>query len=44
MDSDKLAQLMNQYFEAAVTHCIHATNGTVVKFIGDAIFAIWNSS
>jgi adenylate cyclase len=43
MDSDVLAKLMNDYFEAAVTHCIQKADGTVVKFIGDAIFAIWNA-
>jgi adenylate cyclase len=34
---------MNQYFEAAVGQCIQATDGTVVKYIGDAIFAFWNA-
>src|SRR5208337_4802808 len=24
-------------------HCIHETDGTVVKYIGDAIFAFWNA-
>ena len=43
MDSDDLARLMNDYFEAAVSRCIHKTEGTVVKYIGDAIFAFWNS-
>ncbi|HVY68577.1 MAG TPA: adenylate/guanylate cyclase domain-containing protein [Verrucomicrobiae bacterium] len=43
MDSDELAHLMNSYFEKAVGGCIHPTDGTVVKFIGDAIFAIWNA-
>lgn len=43
MDSDKLARVMNNYFENAVTNCIHQADGTVVKFIGDAIFAIWNA-
>jgi adenylate cyclase len=43
MDSDVLAKLMNNYFEAAVTHCIQKADGTVVKFIGDAIFAMWNA-
>jgi adenylate cyclase len=43
MDSDELAGVMNSYFEAAVSLCIHKTEGTVVKFIGDAIFAIWNA-
>ncbi len=43
MDSDRLASLMNNYFETTVGQCIHPTHGTVVKFIGDAIFAIWNA-
>jgi adenylate cyclase len=43
MDSDELARVMNLYLENAVTHCIHATDGTVVKYIGDSIFAFWNA-
>lgn len=43
MDSDELAKLMNNYFQRAVSECIHATDGTVVKYIGDAIFAFWNA-
>ena len=43
MDSDALARLMNDYFETAVAQCIHHTDGTVVKYIGDAIFAFWNA-
>lgn len=43
MDSDHLAQMMNGYFETAVSQCIHKTDGTVVKYIGDAIFAFWNA-
>jgi adenylate cyclase len=43
MDSDELARMMNHYFGAAVSGCIHATDGTVVKYIGDAIFAFWNA-
>jgi adenylate cyclase len=43
MDSDELAHLMNEYFEIAVAKCIHKTDGTVVKYIGDAIFAFWNA-
>jgi adenylate cyclase len=43
MDSDDLAQLMNRYFEQAISQCIHKTDGTVVKYIGDAIFAFWNA-
>ncbi len=43
MDPDELARLMNEYFQSAVAHCIHETDGTVVKYIGDAIFAFWNA-
>jgi adenylate cyclase len=43
MDSDELAHLMNTYFEVGVRDCIHPNQGTVVKFIGDAIFSIWNA-
>jgi adenylate cyclase len=43
MDSDELARVMNRYFHTAVSHCIHPTDGTVVKYIGDAIFAFWNA-
>src|ERR1700722_12661892 len=43
MDSDELARLMNVYFQRGVQNCIHATDGTVVKYIGDAIFAFWNA-
>jgi len=43
MDSDELASTMNQYFETAVAKCIHKADGTVAKYIGDAIFAFWNA-
>ena len=43
MDSDELARNMNLYFEGAVTGCIHPQDGTVVKYIGDAIYAFWNA-
>jgi adenylate cyclase len=43
MDSDQLARLVNSYFDRAVPSCIFKTDGTVIKFIGDAIFAIWNA-
>ena len=42
MNPDDLVRLMNKYFETAL-RCIHETDGTVVKLIGDAIFAIWNA-
>ena len=41
--SDALAKLMNRYFHIAVSECIHKTDGTVVKYIGDAVFAFWNA-
>ena len=43
LDSDDLALMMNEYFQGAVGQCIHATDGTVVKYIGDGIFAFWNA-
>jgi adenylate cyclase len=43
MSSDALAKMMNHYFETAVSQCIHKTDGTVVKYIGDSIFAFWNA-
>ncbi|HXG48819.1 MAG TPA: adenylate/guanylate cyclase domain-containing protein [Methylomirabilota bacterium] len=43
MDSDDLALAMNGYFEKAISLCIHPTDGTVVKYIGDAIYALWNA-
>ena len=36
-------QAMNEYFQTAVQNCIFSTDGTVVKYIGDAIFAFWNA-
>jgi adenylate cyclase len=43
MDPNALAELMNAYFAIAVGKCIHPAEGTVAKFIGDAIFAFWNA-
>jgi adenylate cyclase len=43
LTSQELATLMNRYFETAVAECVHRTNGTVAKYIGDAIFAFWNA-
>jgi len=43
MDSDELAAMMNNYFQTAVSKCIHKADGTVAKYIGDAIFAFWNA-
>ena len=43
MDSDELAHTMNHYFQDSVGNCIFPTDGTGVKYIGDAIFAFWNA-
>ena len=43
MDTTELQRVMNQYFENAVSKCIQPTDGMVIKFIGDAIFALWNT-
>ncbi len=43
MDGDELALLMNGYFDRAIPHCVFQTDGTVMKYIGDAIFAVWNA-
>ena len=43
VDSTDLAKLMNNYFETAVSRCVFKTDGFVVKYIGDAIFAFWNA-
>ncbi len=42
MDPEDLFKLLNRYFQTSL-ECIHATDGTVIKLIGDAIFAIWNA-
>ena len=39
----ELEKMMRQYFQMAVKECIHKADGTVSKFIGDAIFAFWNA-
>src|SRR5262249_22480547 len=43
LDSNALEKMMNEYFQVSVGDCIHPCDGTVVKFIGDAIFAFWNA-
>ena len=43
MDSDELARSMNEYFQCMVENGIHPQDGTVIKFIGDSIFALWNA-
>ena len=43
MDSNELAEFMNHYFQNIVGSCIHPADGTVVKYIGDAVFSFWNA-
>ena len=40
--SDDLVRLMNKYFDTAL-RCIHETDGTIIKLLGDSIFAVWNA-
>ena len=42
MNPSDLFQLLNNYFEMALG-CTHKNEGTVIKLIGDAIFAVWNA-
>jgi adenylate cyclase len=37
-----LVRLLNDYFDVSI-RCIHMPDGTVMKLIGDAVFAIWNA-
>jgi adenylate cyclase len=39
---DELARRLGDYLEA-MTSAIEATNGTIDKYIGDAVMAIWNA-
>ncbi len=41
-DSTQLVAQLNEYFDSMV-QCIFATNGTVDKFVGDAILAVWGN-
>lgn len=41
-DSTQLVAQLNEYFTRMVD-CIFATNGTVDKFVGDAILAVWGN-
>ena len=42
-DSAQLVAQLNEYFTGMVK-CIFATNGTVDKFVGDAILAVWGNN
>jgi adenylate cyclase len=42
IESDRLARLLGHYF-AAMTEAVQAADGTVDKYIGDAVMALWNA-
>ena len=42
MDTEEIVSMLNEYF-AALTECIFQHDGTVDKFIGDAILAVFGS-
>jgi adenylate cyclase len=42
LEPDRLARLLGHYF-SAMTAGVHDANGTVDKYIGDAVMAIWNA-
>lgn len=42
MDPGDLFAMMNTYFQTALG-AVHKHEGTIIKLIGDAIFAIWNA-
>lgn len=42
MEPDEIVQFLNEYLEIMVD-CVSKTGGTVDKFIGDAIMAVWGA-
>jgi adenylate cyclase len=42
MTAQETAALLNEYFSEATEH-VFETGGTLIKYIGDAIFAIWGA-
>jgi adenylate cyclase len=42
MSATETAGMLNQYF-SRITQAIFDTGGTLIKFIGDAVFAIWGA-
>ena len=42
LSPDILARALGHYF-TAMTQAVHATGGTVDKYIGDAVMALWNA-
>ncbi len=42
MTAEQTAAMLNRYFSEATGH-VFATGGTLVKYVGDAVFAIWGA-
>ena len=42
MDATSVAELLNTHF-SIIAHCVEAEGGTVDKFIGDSVMAIWGA-
>jgi len=42
LSPNELARVLGQYLEV-MTEAIHSTHGTIDKYIGDAIMAVWNT-
>ena len=42
LDPAEVSSILTSYF-GQTTHCIQQNHGTVIKYIGDAVFAAWNA-
>jgi adenylate cyclase len=42
LDAEELSELMNHYL-TPMTHIVHVTQGTIDKYIGDAVMAFWGA-
>jgi len=42
MDAEEVVRMLNEYF-SEVMDAIFETRGTLIKFIGDAVFALWGA-
>ena len=42
MSAEAVTQMLNEYF-TEVVDCVFAKEGTLIKFIGDAVFALWGA-
>ncbi len=43
MEADELVKLLNRYFDE-MSKVVYSHNGSVDKFIGDSVMAVWNGS